>query len=224
MRMRAPWYSGRFRTNSGSCRQAEKRASSKPVFVTRFRNTAGMIWSVSTFERRSGTAVPVTVLILSISALLPFALEIPRARERSANGGRRSDERGDEVGATALALPALEVAVGGRCAAFAWRQLVGVHSEAHRATREAPLGAELLDHLVEALGLGFEPDSGGAGHDHDAHAVRLVLALDDRRERAEVFDAAVRARAHEDGVDVDILQRRSGLEGHVLEGALCGGA
>ena len=45
-----------FSTKSGSLsRQARNRPSSKPVRVIRLRYSAGMIWSVSTSERRSGT-------------------------------------------------------------------------------------------------------------------------------------------------------------------------
>src|SRR5450756_1451898 len=44
---------------AGSDRHAANRPSSKPVRVTRLRYTAGMIWSVSTLLRRSGTPTPV---------------------------------------------------------------------------------------------------------------------------------------------------------------------
>ena len=56
--------------NDGSLRQAANRPSSKPVRVTRFRYTAGMIWSVSTLDRRSGTPIPVWVRKASMSCLL----------------------------------------------------------------------------------------------------------------------------------------------------------
>ena len=102
-----------------------------------------------------------------------------------------------------------------------WSGFMPRHIEQPAKRHSAP---KSMNDLVEALGLGLEPHARGARDDHDAHAVGLLPALDDRRERAQVFDAAVRARAHEDGVDRDILQRRAGLQVHVLEGALGGGA
>ena len=95
----------------------------------------------------------------------------PTGEQRAADRRGRRDERRHQVGAAALALPALEVAVGGRGAALPRRELVRVHAQAHRAAGEAPLGAEVLEDLVEALGLGLEAHPGGAGHDHHAHAV-----------------------------------------------------
>ena len=55
----APAYSGWLSTNAGSLRQAENSPSSNPWRVMRLRYSAGMIWSVSTLLRCSGTAVPV---------------------------------------------------------------------------------------------------------------------------------------------------------------------
>src|SRR5262249_5082366 len=101
-------------TKSGSlARHAANKPSSKPVRLTRLRSTAGMIWSVSTLLRRSGTAWPVWTVNLSIAQVLPSRLpgsEVGGTGEAAGNGGSRRDERGDEVGAAALALPALEVA------------------------------------------------------------------------------------------------------------------
>ena len=55
----------------------------------------------------------------------------------------------------AAALTALEVAVGGRRAALARSELVGVHGQAHRAAGLPPLEAGRTEHLVEALRLGL---------------------------------------------------------------------
>src|SRR6476619_2021275 len=98
-----------------------------------------MIWSVSTLLRRSGTAVPVCTVIGSTSAPLLDAgpdqgRQVGGRRQGAADGGRGRDERRHQVGAAALALAALEVAVGRRGAALARSQLVGVHAQAHPAT------------------------------------------------------------------------------------------
>src|SRR5690606_33563362 len=111
--------------------------------------TAGMIWSVSTFDRRSGTPTPVCLLNGSMPA--SRASQIFRRRQRAAHRGCRGDQRRHQVGAAALALPAFEVAVRSRRAALPRLELVGVHAQTHRATRRAPLGARLGENLVQAL-------------------------------------------------------------------------
>src|SRR5690606_38995696 len=109
-----------------------------------------MIWSVSTLLRRSGTPTPVCWVNFSMAMFLlsgadqrAGGLEVGRRGQRPPHGGRGGDERGDEVGAPALALAPLEVAVGGRGGPLSRLELVGVHPQAHRAPGVAPLGAEL---------------------------------------------------------------------------------
>ena len=113
------------------------------------------------------------------------------------------------MGAAALALAALEVAVGRRRAALPRRQLVGVHAQAHRAAGVAPFGAEVAEDLVEPLGLGLQPDA-GASRGRPARARRRpCAAADDLGGRAQVLDPAVGAGADEDRVDRDLAQRRA---------------
>src|SRR5215472_10436403 len=61
----------------------------------------------------------------------------------------RGHGRRHEVGAALVALAAFEVAVGGRGAAFARCELVGVHRKAHRAAGLAPFEACRDENLVE---------------------------------------------------------------------------
>src|SRR4051794_5884391 len=104
-----------------------------------------MIWSVSTLLRLSGTATPVWVVNFSICELLlgSSSVEICGAGQRAANSGRGRDRDRDQVSTSTLALAALEVAVRGRRAPLLRGELVGVHAQAHRAPRTAPLGAGL---------------------------------------------------------------------------------
>src|SRR5215207_10073970 len=113
-----------------------------------------MIWSVSTLLRVSGTAVPVKVVTSSTSGL--DLRQVPRTGEGAADGGGSSHQRRHQVRASTGALPTLEVAIARRGTPLTGSQLIGVHAEAHRAPREAPLGAELLHDLVDALGLGLD--------------------------------------------------------------------
>src|SRR3990172_1553840 len=96
-------------------------------------NCAGMIWSVSTLTRGSGATIPVSFLNGSMSLPLPYVHEV------AGDGRRRRHLRAHEVGAPALPLPPLEVAVGAGGAALARLQDVRVHPQAHRAAGLPPL-------------------------------------------------------------------------------------
>ena len=67
------------------------------------------------------------------------------------DGGGGGHLRADEVGASAAALAAFEVAVAGGGAALAGREDVGVHAQAHGAAGLAPLEAGLAEDVVEAF-------------------------------------------------------------------------
>src|SRR5262245_8283764 len=110
--------------------------------------------------------------------------------------------RADQVGTPTLALATLEVAVRGRGAALPFHQDVGVHAEAHRAARLAPLEPGRAEDLVEALGLGCRLDLLGARDDHPPHALRDPAALDRGCRLAQVLDPRVRAGADEDAIEL----------------------
>src|SRR4051812_49992874 len=115
-----------------------------------------MIWSVSTLLRRSGSAVPVWRVKASIGRRSSrgerwsASGQVGGAGEVACDGGRGGDRHRDEGRAAALALPALEVAVGGRGAALRRGGLVGVPPRAPRAAGSAPLAARLREHPGEA--------------------------------------------------------------------------
>src|SRR6185312_9724117 len=106
--------------------------------------------------------------------------------------------RADQVGAPALALATLEIAVRGRGAALPFAQGVGVHAQAHRAARLAPFEAGAAEDVVEPLGFGGLFHLLGPGDDHRPHGARDLAAVDDFGGLAQVLDAAVRAGADED--------------------------
>src|SRR6185503_8066185 len=87
--------------------------------------------------------------------------------------------RAHQMRARAAALAALEIAVRGGGAALAVADLVGVHREAHRAARLAPLEAGLDEHTVEAFLLCLFFDQARAGYEQSAHALRDLAALHD---------------------------------------------
>ena len=82
---------------------------------------------------------------------------LPDVDEVALDRGRGRHLRADQVGAPALALAALEVAVRRRGAALARREDVGVHPQAHRAAGAAPVESGRPEDLVQPLGLGLAP-------------------------------------------------------------------
>src|ERR1700734_3414154 len=127
----APSATGWLRMNSGSARQAANRPSAKPTRLTRLRYSAGMIWSVSTLLRRSGSARPVCVVKGCIVAQFLPGSEVSGGGQPAGHRGGGGHLRGHQVGARALALAAFEVAVRGGGAALARAHRVRVHAQAH---------------------------------------------------------------------------------------------
>src|SRR6516165_12363690 len=133
--MSSCWKWARFRTKSLLSRHSENRPSPNPVRSMRFSQSLGMIWSVSTSERSSGTARPTISVIFSITpALLSRSLEVSGGGEVAGDRGRGGDLGRHQVGAAAPALASLEVAVRRGGAALTGCELVGVHRQAHGAT------------------------------------------------------------------------------------------
>src|SRR4028119_1140377 len=222
-RTTVPSCSGLLRTKSGSSRQAEKRNCPKPVRSMRLRASLGTIWSVSTSSHPSGNALPSTFFTASTRApplarrvrtgtrsfpsppTHPHRPARPAAPPRRAPAGcggagaparrGRAARHGGayQVRPAALALAPLEVAVGSRGAALARLQDVGVHPEAHRAPRVAPVEAGLGKDLHEALLLGLLLDAHGSWHDHRPDALFYLLAFEDLRRGPQVLDAGVGA-------------------------------
>ncbi len=166
------WWRRRTRAGSGRSRgrraTPQNRPAPNPVRSTRLSQSDGMIWSVSTSERSRGTARPVTTR--DGLPLRAPGVASPGGGEVAGDGGGGRHGGGHEVGAPAPALASLEVPVRGRRAALAHGELVGVHGQAHRAARLAPLEAGGDEDLVEPLGLGLGLHAVRPGHDEGPHA------------------------------------------------------
>src|SRR5690349_3663920 len=120
--------------------------------------------------------------------------------------------------ASALALASFEIAVRGRGAALARSEAIGIHPEAHRAARLAPLESGVEEDLVQALALGLRLHQARARDDHRDTDVRGdPPAFDDRRGSTQILDARVGARADEYLVELDVGHARARLERHVLQ-------
>src|SRR5580698_4235543 len=98
----------------------------------RLRNCLGMIWSVSTLTRSSGTASEVTVLkgSMLVSCLHGLGDFRPVANidKVACDGCGRGHFRTYQMGATAAALAAFEVTVAGGSTALAGRENIGIHA------------------------------------------------------------------------------------------------
>src|ERR1700722_9397348 len=81
--------------------------------------------------------------------------KVANVHKMSGNGGRGGHDGADQMGAAALALAALEIAIGGAGAALAGRQHIVIHGDAHTATRLAPLETRIAENAVESFLLGF---------------------------------------------------------------------
>src|SRR5215472_8167263 len=102
--------------------------------------------------------------------------------------------------AAARALATFEVAVARRRATLARLEPVGVHRQAHRTSRFAPLEAGALEDLIEPFALGLLLHEPGSGDDHrelDVARDGRAEPTHDRRRLAQVLDARVRTRADE---------------------------
>ena len=101
--------------------------------------------------------------------------------------------------ARARTLPAAEIAVGGRGAAFAWRHHIAVDADAHRAAGLAPFEAGVTEDAVEPFFLGLALDGRRAGRHQPGHLAHPPCQ--DRGCCAQILDARIGAGADEDAVD-----------------------
>src|SRR5690606_25898131 len=156
-----------------------------------------------TFSARSGTALADSLvkgsIVLLASALLVDHLA--HIHDAAINRGRSSHDRTHEQAARARPLAALEVAVAGAGNILARTGLVVIHGEAHAAPGPAPFKPGFAEDAVQPFGLGLGLDCLGAGHDHGLHIARHFAPAHDLGGFAQVFDAAVGARADKDNVD-----------------------
>ena len=149
MRMLAPAKRSSLRTKLRSSRHDENRPLPKPVRSTRLSHSAGMIWSVSTSERSSGTAVPWTICTASIKRRSSGRAKWPAMAVAAATAGETRwvrPPRPWRPSKLRLLVDAERSPDG---------ELVGVHGQAHRAARLPPVEAGRGEHLVEPLGLGL---------------------------------------------------------------------
>src|SRR6516162_776628 len=77
------------------------------------------------------------------------------------------------------ALAAFEIAVAGRGTTLLGRENVGVHAQAHRTARLAPLCTGLFEDAIETLAFGRPLDRLGPRHDKHAHIRMDTISSND---------------------------------------------
>src|SRR6185437_11977502 len=172
-----------------------------------------MIWSVSTLAWSIGTATAVSLMNGSTGKLL--AQHLAHVGEAAGHGGRRGHRWAHEMRAHATPLAADEVAVRGRSDALSRDADVAIDADAHGASGLAPFEAGLAEDLVQAFRLGLLLDQARARDNPGRHLG--LSALGDLGGHAQVLDATVGAGTDEDTIHRDLLDRRAGLQIHVVE-------
>src|SRR6266481_7592814 len=110
------------------------------------------------------------------------------------NRRRRCHHWADKVSPAVFTLSPLKIAVRRTRRPLVRREDVGVHADAHAATRVAPLEACLAKDFVEALFFGLRFNSARTRHNQRLlDAVCHVLASHEMGRRAQVIKARIRA-------------------------------
>src|SRR5580704_5973215 len=104
---------------------------------------------VSIFGISSGAATAVR----TVNGCITASRQLSHVGEPAEYRGGRHHRRAHDVGQCTAALPAFEIAVGGRGAALAGRNQLAVRTVAHRAPRIAPLKPGIEENAVETFGL-----------------------------------------------------------------------
>src|SRR5688572_7217475 len=140
-----------------------------------------MIWSVSMLVDGM-TAVRDR---MCVTAGMSVGCELARIGDATADRGCRRGFGACQQGARTRALASLEIAVAGADGIVPGGHEIAIHAEAHRAATLAPLGAGILEHLVEAFRLGGALHGLRSGHDQHLHALRELVTAQYPRDVAQ---------------------------------------
>ena len=121
-------------------------------------------------------------------------------------------------------MAAFEVSVRGRGANFIAHQLVGVHTEAHRASGLPPVETRFPEDLIDAHFRTDFADALGTRDSDGANSGGHLAALEEFGSFHEVGDAGVGARAEEGNLDLLTGQSLPGFKLHEFQCLLGGGA
>src|ERR1017187_4667034 len=101
--------------------------------------------------------------------MMLLKLPLPYIRKMPFNRGGGRHHRADQMRASAAALAPFEISIAGGGATLAGLQDVGIHAEAHRASRFTPLKTGIDENAVQAFLLRRALDVLRTGHNHGTH-------------------------------------------------------
>mmetsp|Transcript_26770 Transcript_26770/g.59111 ORF Transcript_26770/g.59111 Transcript_26770/m.59111 type:complete len:363 (-) Transcript_26770:390-1478(-) len=122
------------------------------------------------------------------------------------------------MGSSIRTLASLKVTVGGTGAALPGLKTVGVHAEAHAATRLPPVKTCLHKYLVQTLSLRLQLHDAGSRDDHGMYPLSNLAALGNLGHLPQILNSGVGARPDKNLVDLDVSHFLAGLQAHVLQG------
>jgi hypothetical protein len=126
------------------------------------------------------------------------------------------------MSSTAFALATFKISITCRGRSFTRFQLIWVHTQAHRTSSATPFRAGSQENLIQTLGLCLKSNSCGAW-DYQHSSIRSnLLPLDYCGRGPEILYSTISAGSEKDSIYFDRLHWRSGLQGHVIQGALGG--
>ncbi|BBG29876.1 diguanylate cyclase/phosphodiesterase with PAS/PAC and GAF sensor [Zymobacter palmae] len=147
-----------------------------------------------------------------------FRVEITDIDKMARNRCCRCHGRADEVRTTAVSLTSFEVAVGRRGTVLTVAQLVGVHRQAHGATRFTPFKPCLDQNTIKTFLLSLFLDQPRPRHHHRQLDGRCNMAtFRNARGFTDVFDTTVGARTDKHFVYRDIRNFLIRFKAHVFK-------
>src|SRR6266850_4953922 len=180
-----------------------------------------MMRSVSISLPRIGTAVPATLVILTISLIAPrllvFAYVDDFAVQRCRSHHHRAHQQRSPLRAS---LPADKIAVRRRGRNLPAVELVRIHRQTHRATGFAPLKPGFDKYFMQALLLSEPFYLRRTGHNQRADGRIDFSSLGYFRRGAQISETPIGARADKRHVHRRAEDRPAGFPTHMLVGFL----
>ena len=148
----------------------------------------------------------------------------PDIGQLAGNGSSGGHGRRHQMGTATSTLTAFKVTVGGTGTSLLGREDIGVHTQAHGASRLSPIETGIGEDLVKALSFGLLLNQTRPRDNHGMFNVGCnLLASNHLGCCPKIFDTGVCAGTDENLVQLDILHRRTSHETHVLKSALARG-
>src|SRR6267142_2123845 len=180
-----------------------------------------MMRSVSMSLPRIGTAVPATLVILTISLIDPRLFVLAYVDDFTIQRRRRYHHRAHQQRSPLwTSLPAYKIAIRRRRRNFPAVELIRIHRQTHRAAGFAPLKPGFDKYFMQALLLSELFYLRRTGHNQRADGRINFSSLGYFRRGAQIGETPIGARADKRHVHRRTQNRRAGFPTHMLVGFL----